>query len=682
MKSKKNKGQSLIEVIIALTVGAIFIATAAGAISVSLRSNFDSRSLQTANNLAQETIDNISAIGESNWYKIYNLNKGSNSKYYINSSRQIIVAGINDETVVVDGKSYKRYFTIENVYRNSCGVGDIDSSITSPSATCPINFPGGASDFDEDISTQKITVSVELNGLKKANLVKYISRFQNSVFSQKDWSAGANQAGFGELNKFYSSNNIISSVPGEISLGNLSWGAKIIDTNAGQYPSIIAPDKNNIFISYKDFTAGGLEFIKSTDGGNNWPIETIVDAAGSGYSSIGALDLNKIFISYYNNNLKFASSINGGATWTIKTIDSTGGAGFYSSIAVVKNSNTIFIGYYQAFSNNALKFIKSTDGGVNWTAPIIIESGSNIGSAPSIYALDQNNIFVSYYDGTAGNLKFAKSINGGNNWTTGIVIASGASPSSIVAVDTNTIFAAYYAFNSASAGFSKSTDGGNAWASSIIAANAMVGGYPAIAALGANAIFVSYLDISANQRVSFAKSTDGGNNWTTTRVEETFNVNSPSISVADADNIFISYYDFANKYLKFANSITSYSSGDLTSSTFDTQSSSTVNSIIWQGNLNGGVVKFQIAISNCQNGANNYPSCNASIGWGDVDTPYQGPSGSASYFGTGSSPGDSIKINSKIFNNYRYFRYKINLEPNFDSSATPIINNVIINWSP
>src|SRR3972149_448220 len=62
------------------------------------------------------------------------------------------------------------------------------------------------------------------------------------------------------------------------------------------------------------------------------------------------------------------------------------------------------------------------------------------------------------------------------------------------------------------------------------------------------------------------------------------------------------------------------SSGWLISSTFDTGFSNGVkiNAILWQGTLGGGspnYVRFQIASSNCTNGASNAPTC-SSGGWG------------------------------------------------------------------
>ncbi len=114
--------------------------------------------------------------------------------------------------------------------------------------------------------------------------------------------------------------------------------------------------------------------------------------------------------------------------------------------------------------------------------------------------------------------------------------------------------------------------------------------------------------------------------------------------------------------------VTTPLTGDLTSSIFDTQvnGGGAFNSIIWQGALNGGSVKFQIA------------SSNATSTW-----DYFGPDGSSSsYYGVGIDANNSTQINLSYHNNHRYFRYKIILESNAGKTTSPRVDDIIINWSP
>ncbi len=130
-------------------------------------------------------------------------------------------------------------------------------------------------------------------------------------------------------------------------------------------------------------------------------------------------------------------------------------------------------------------------------------------------------------------------------------------------------------------------------------------------------------------------------------------------------------------------------SGDLISAVFDTASSSdgpAYNSIMWQGVLAGagqneGKVRFQLAASDCSNGATNYPTCSV---------------GSWSYIGgTTCAAGDwydpgGPDIPAEIgcfasFNNKRYYRYKLQIcsgDCAARGTSSPRVDEVVVNYSP
>ena len=116
---------------------------------------------------------------------------------------------------------------------------------------------------------------------------------------------------------------------------------------------------------------------------------------------------------------------------------------------------------------------------------------------------------------------------------------------------------------------------------------------------------------------------------------------------------------------------------DLTSSVFDTQiaSGTALNYIVWQGDLpTSAIVRFQIATSNCSNGATDPPVCSAGS-WN-----YIGPDGSnATYYGP-ANPDIALPINLKYQNNYRYFRYFMDLQSGLSNS--PRVDDIIVGWSP
>ncbi len=103
--------------------------------------------------------------------------------------------------------------------------------------------------------------------------------------------------------------------------------------------------------------------------------------------------------------------------------------------------------------------------------------------------------------------------------------------------------------------------------------------------------------------------------------------------------------------------------GSLTSSIFDTQivGGAALNSLLWQGSLNGGTVQFQFAYANSSSGP-----------W-----TFYGPGASPSTYYTPTNSGIPLPITD--ISNYRYFRYMIFLAPL--GSSTPVVTSVAIGWS-
>jgi hypothetical protein len=115
-------------------------------------------------------------------------------------------------------------------------------------------------------------------------------------------------------------------------------------------------------------------------------------------------------------------------------------------------------------------------------------------------------------------------------------------------------------------------------------------------------------------------------------------------------------------------------SGTLDSQTFDTGAvaGANLNSLTWQSQgtqPSGTTVQFQIAPSNSATGP-----------WNFV-----GPDGTSGTYFSGSA-GSPIPLVSTtngygLFNGYRYFRYRVTLSTT-NPFATPIVTQVVVNWSP
>lgn len=93
-KIKNRSGQSIVEILVALSIGALIIGAAVLSISVALRSNTANVGSSFASPLAKELIEKVRIIAEGNWTDVYNQPKGADL-YIITDTggAQKIIAG-------------------------------------------------------------------------------------------------------------------------------------------------------------------------------------------------------------------------------------------------------------------------------------------------------------------------------------------------------------------------------------------------------------------------------------------------------------------------------------------------------------------------------------------------------------------------------------------------------------
>ncbi len=202
-----TRGQSLVEILIAIGIGAILIGGATTAIIAILRSNLETRNVQIATSLSQEYLDSVQSLAESNWHTIYSppSSKGVSSQFYLTASSTSFVIVTGTTSTVIEGRTFTRYFSIENVNRNLCGAGEIS---TDASSTCTSGL--GSVGITDDPSTQKITIIVNWPENRSISKAQYLTRNIDRVFVQTDWSGGPDQEGpiISANNKFASSTDI------------------------------------------------------------------------------------------------------------------------------------------------------------------------------------------------------------------------------------------------------------------------------------------------------------------------------------------------------------------------------------------------------------------------------------------------------------------------------------------
>ncbi len=129
--------------------------------------------------------------------------------------------------------------------------------------------------------------------------------------------------------------------------------------------------------------------------------------------------------------------------------------------------------------------------------------------------------------------------------------------------------------------------------------------------------------------------------------------------------------------------------GTLDSAVFDTFTTNSAgqgpayNSIMWKGQNNGfGKVQFQLATSDCPNGATNFSGCSTGT-WSFIGGATC--NGDGYYDTTGTDKPVELSCSPAYHNNQRYFRYRVRLcsKDCFEGGEiSPIVNDVVVNWAP
>lgn len=173
-KLKVDKGQSLIEMLLAISVAVIIIAAGSQIVYVSLESNRISAHQTVRANLAQEAIEALETIKNANWHNIYSLTKNT-QEYYpkVVSGEWTLSANTDDKTITINGVNYNRWIILSNANRDANG-----------------NISASGSD---DPSTQKATVVVSVTTLPDLVITIYLTRWANNTAAQTNWSGGAGQ---------------------------------------------------------------------------------------------------------------------------------------------------------------------------------------------------------------------------------------------------------------------------------------------------------------------------------------------------------------------------------------------------------------------------------------------------------------------------------------------------------
>lgn len=186
MFTKKQSGQLLLEILVAVSVAAIVFTLGAQLVYVSLQSSRLAGEKNTALGLAEETYETVRSAATEKWQNLYNLTKGSANYYPTKVSGKWVINNSGIETVTINNINYSRSFTAQNVCRDATtraitGITDSSGSTT----TCATS--GGS----HDPSTQRVSVSVSWPNATTLINSEYLTRWRNKVCPQINWDANA-----------------------------------------------------------------------------------------------------------------------------------------------------------------------------------------------------------------------------------------------------------------------------------------------------------------------------------------------------------------------------------------------------------------------------------------------------------------------------------------------------------
>lgn len=215
IKSSPNtRGALLLELLVAIAILAVILSVGSQAVFVSLQSGKTSGESDVAMGLANEALEAVRGVAEEKWQNIYDLTKTS-QHYYATSTiptgKWTLFTG--DEIILLNNVAYTRYVIVENVNRCTDALRAIASS--TPACT-PL-----ATDYIDDPSTQKVTVTVSWPNANPVTISQNFFRWRNNACSQIDWS-GLYQSGDTVLpcgtNRFDTVDSTVSTSSGQLQL--------------------------------------------------------------------------------------------------------------------------------------------------------------------------------------------------------------------------------------------------------------------------------------------------------------------------------------------------------------------------------------------------------------------------------------------------------------------------------
>lgn len=210
----------MVETIISLGFISLILAAVVPLFMVGIQGPQEVWKKEASLNMASGTLAALKALKDENWNNIYRptgtANKGDSNPYHLVEANGSWVLNQGEGQTVLNGVTFNSQIVIENVSRTGKnGAGEIEKTYEA---------------LREDPSSQKITIQISAEGLAPIKEIEYLTRTQNSISDQTDWTAA---------NSFSSSNQIETAKPGQITLtkqGSAPFGnGFVIDSSTVLY---------------------------------------------------------------------------------------------------------------------------------------------------------------------------------------------------------------------------------------------------------------------------------------------------------------------------------------------------------------------------------------------------------------------------------------------------------------
>ncbi|OGL82178.1 hypothetical protein A3H10_03610 [Candidatus Uhrbacteria bacterium RIFCSPLOWO2_12_FULL_46_10] len=270
-----NRGQSLLEVVVALGIFAL-LATAVVTLAAGSFMGLSRGGEQTqAGALAEEGIEAVKAIANRAWNKLIY----SPAKVSVNAGQWELSSASSE--------------LIENKYTRTITFSDVCRNASNDIADCPSSYI--------DVHSKQVKVKVNWSpGQGAANYVErtsYLTNWDSREWTQTDWSGGSGQAIWSDSRRYEADDgNIDVSTAGEVKLKSIG-------------PPPVCPSKTWDFSTASDYTLSDPAKIEVDAGNNN--VARLKDMGGQlinpattrGLWHLDEASGNFIDASGHNNNL-------------------------------------------------------------------------------------------------------------------------------------------------------------------------------------------------------------------------------------------------------------------------------------------------------------------------------------------------------------------------------------------